>query len=253
MEFSLTFFIFAILATLFAGVSKGGFGSGAAFASAPILAVFVSPEIAVGLMLPLLIIMDISSLKFYWKKWSWLDTKLLVIGGLPGILIGFLLFTIINSQILRLLIGFIALAFVLFSILKSKYVVKAATPKLNVYRALLLGFLSGFTSFISHAGGPTTAMYLLNRGLSKLEYQATTVAVFWWLNIAKVFPYIFLGMFSAETLIANILLLPFAIIGTWLGVKANRIISEQIFFFITYVLLTATGFKLIYDGLSAYL
>ncbi len=252
MELNLTFFIFATVATLFAGVSKGGFGSGAAFASTPILAVVVSPEIAIGLMLPLLIIMDISSLKFYWKKWSWLDAKLLIIGGLPGIFIGFLLFSIINSQILRLLIGFIALGFVLFSIFRSKFDSSGVTQNLNISRTIFLGFLSGFTSFISHAGGPTTAVHLLNRGLSKLEYQATTVVVFWWLNIVKVLPYAFLGMFSAEVLRVNVFLFPIAIAGTWLGVLANRIISEQVFFLITYILLTLTGIKLIFDGLSSY-
>ena len=41
--FDAMFFVFAIPAVVFAGISKGGFGSGAAFASASILALVLEP------------------------------------------------------------------------------------------------------------------------------------------------------------------------------------------------------------------
>ncbi|HAW47575.1 MAG TPA: hypothetical protein DCX34_10100 [Roseovarius sp.] len=41
------------VAALFAGVPKGGFGSGAAFAGATILALVIPPGMALGIMLPL--------------------------------------------------------------------------------------------------------------------------------------------------------------------------------------------------------
>ena len=65
MDLTLTFFLFSIPAVVFAGISKGGFGSGAAFASAPMLAMIMPPELAIGLMLPLLMVIDFASLKFY--------------------------------------------------------------------------------------------------------------------------------------------------------------------------------------------
>jgi uncharacterized membrane protein YfcA len=93
-------------------------------------------------------------------------------------------------------------------------------------------------------------MYLLSQRLTKTAFQATTVLVFWAVNIAKAVPYAFLGIFTAETLWANVLLAPAALIGAWLGVKAHRIVPERVFFMITYVLLTITGTKLIWDALS---
>ena len=61
----LWFFAIAGPAVLCAGISKGGFGSGAAFASASVLALVVDPGLALGVMLPLLMLIDVASLKPY--------------------------------------------------------------------------------------------------------------------------------------------------------------------------------------------
>ena len=57
------FFIVSAAAVVFAGISKGGFGSGAAFVAAAILATIIDPGLAIGIMLPLLMLMDVASLK----------------------------------------------------------------------------------------------------------------------------------------------------------------------------------------------
>jgi len=57
-----SFFAIAVPAVIFAGISKGGFGSGAAFASASILALVVPPGQALGIMLPLLMLIDVVTL-----------------------------------------------------------------------------------------------------------------------------------------------------------------------------------------------
>jgi len=43
---------------------------------------------------------------------------------------------------------------------------------------VIAGRVAGFTSFVSHAGGPSAAVCLLSRGLGKTGYQASTVAPF---------------------------------------------------------------------------
>ena len=63
-------------------------------------------------------------------------------------------------------------------------------------------------------------------------------------------PYAFLGMFTVQTAVANLALAPFAVLGAWLGVKAHHMVPERAFFLLTYVLLTFTGAKLIWDGLT---
>ena len=51
MHTGYVFYLVAIPAVLIAAVSKGGFGSGAGFVSAPMLALVMEPRQAVGLLL----------------------------------------------------------------------------------------------------------------------------------------------------------------------------------------------------------
>jgi hypothetical protein len=250
MVLDLTFFLLAVPAVIFAGISKGGFGSGAAFAATPILALVVDPRLALGFMLPLLMLIDVATLGPYWRKWSWPDAKLLVLGSLPGVALGVALYAVANADVFRFLIGAMALGFVLFQMGRARGLIRASERPAGTGAGLLAGLVAGFTSFVSHAGGPPVAMYLLSQRLSKTAFQATTVLVFWAVNITKAVPYAFLGIFTAETLWANVLLAPAALLGAWLGVKAHRIVPERIFFAITYVLLAMTGTKLIWDALT---
>ena len=250
LELNAAFFAVAAAAVLFAGVSKGGFGSGAAFAGAAVLALVVEPGVALGVMLPLLMLIDSVTLKPYWRRWSWPDARVLILGGVPGVMLGAALYTVADADLLRLLIGGVALSFVIWRLAQSRRWVRPLHRRLPVWAGLLAGAVAGFTSFVSHAGGPPAAVYLLSQGLGKTQFQATTVLLFWAVNIVKFFPYAFLGLFTAETLLANAVLAPVAIFGAWLGVRAHHLVPEPLFFRITYVLLSITGCKLIWDALT---
>lgn len=249
LEFNVLFFAVAIPATVFAGISKGGFGSGVAFASSSILALVLTPTQALALMLPLLMLIDLATLRPYWRRWSWPDARLLILGGLPGVALGIWLFQVTNDDILRLLIGGISLGFVAWQIARHQGWLLQTTQRLPASVGLVAGLVAGFTSFVSHAGGPPAAVYLLSQRLTKTEFQATTVLLFWAINVAKFIPYAWLGLFTLQTTLANLMLAPFALLGAWLGVKAHHLVSERLFFGVTYVLLTLTGCKLIWDAL----
>jgi uncharacterized membrane protein YfcA len=250
MAFDPVFYTVAIPAVLFAGISKGGFGSGAAFAASALMALVVDPGTALAIMLPLLMLMDAATLRPYWGKWSWPDARLLILGGLPGTALGAALWRVANDDVIRLLIGAIALAFVAWQFGRARGWIRIGGGAVPAWGGFLAGVTAGFTSFVSHAGGPPAAVYLLARRLDKTRYQATTVLTFWAINIAKVAPYAVLGIFSAATLVADILLAPVALLGAWLGVKAHGVVPERLFFAVTYALLTLTGLKLVSDALT---
>ncbi len=250
LELTPAFFAIAAPAVVFAGVSKGGFGSGAAFASASILALIIEPGAALGLMLPLLMLIDLATLRPYWGRWSWPDARVLILGGVPGVMAGFALFRVADADLLRLLIGVFSLGFVAWHYARRRGLVRPFAHRLPLRVGLLAGVAAGFTSFVSHAGGPPAAFYLLSQRIGKTTYQASTVLVFWAINIAKFIPYAFLGLFTYETVLADLILAPFALIGAWMGVRAHAAIPEAAFFTLTYVLLSLTGAKLIWDALT---
>ena len=245
-----SFLIISAGAVVFAGISKGGFGSGAAFVSAAILATIINPGQAIGIMLPLLMLMDVASLKPYWGKWLAKESFYLVLGGLPGVAIGAWFFSIADANTLRILIGAISILFVLWHLAQNRKWLRKSGKILPAWFGICSGVVAGFTSFISHAGGPPAAIYLLSSNASKTEYQSTTVVVFWVINIAKAIPYAFLGLFTIETIIIDMALVPFAIFGVWLGIKGHYLIPERAFFLLTYILLFFTGLRLLWVGIT---
>ncbi|MBT8423710.1 MAG: sulfite exporter TauE/SafE family protein [Silicimonas sp.] len=250
IEIDLTFLLIGVPAVILAGVSKGGFGSGASFVAAPMLALILPPEMALGILMPVLLLIDAVTLKPYWRRWDMRQSILLLLGAVPGVALGILFWRIANPDMLRLLIGVIALGFVAHQIAGRLRPAPTAPRPAPRAIGLLAGCVSAFTSFVSHAGGPVAAVYLLSQGLSKTGYQATTVLVFGVVNVAKTISYVFLGAITLQSMTAGLYLVPAALLGAWLGVVAHRAIPERAFFLVTYSLLLAAGAKLIFHALT---
>lgn len=244
------FLALAAPAVLFAGISKGGFGAGAAFAATPFLALILEPGQSIGLMLPLLMVMDLGALRAYWGKWDKRAALRLIAGSVPGIALGTALYRIAPDDLFRVLIGCVALGFVAFQLGRQRGWLRLGRARAGAGAGYFWGGVAGFTSFISHAGGPPAAVYLLGRGYDKTTYQATSVLAFWAINLLKVPSYIAMGIFSRDTLIADLYLVPVALLGVFFGVKLHNMISDKSFFRLVFLFLVLTGVKLIWDGLT---
>ncbi|TRD21532.1 sulfite exporter TauE/SafE family protein [Palleronia caenipelagi] len=246
-----TFYLVAIPAVLMAGISKGGFGSGASFAGAILLALVLEPQVALALMLPLLMLMDVTALSAYWRQWDPTAALVLCLGAIPGTILGLLLFQRTDANTVRLFIGAIAVLFVFFEMARSAGLISGSRQLGSTLMGGILGIATGFTSFMAHAGGPAASVYLLSRRLSKRRYQATTVFVFWVINLMKILPYYSMGAFDLSMLWIDMTLVPVAVLGIFIGVRLHDRISDLWYFRLTYALLLATGTKLIFDGLTA--
>ena len=250
MTLDFNFFLFAVPAVIFAGMSKGGFGSAAAFAATPFLALILEPGQAVGLMLPLLMVMDVTAIRVFWRKWDWKVARTLIVGALPGIALGGVLYGIASPDVFRFLIGVVAVGFVAYQGAKARGWIPQPKNRIGTAGGLFWGMVTGFTSFISHAGGPPAAVYMLSQKMDKTTYQATSVLVFWAVNLLKFIPYFIVGIFSADTFKADLTLVPAAIVGVLVGAWLHHKMSDKLFFALAYIFLTITGLKLIFDALT---
>ncbi|MGR3435876.1 MAG: TSUP family transporter, partial [Shimia sp.] len=78
----------------------------------------------------------------------------------------------------------------------------------------------------------------------------TTVLVFGVVNLIKLPLYTAAGALRPDMAPLIGALVPFALLGTWLGVRAHRAVPERAFFAVTYALLTLTGLRLVWEGLA---
>lgn len=252
METDFTIFAAGAVAVMIAGLSKGGFGGGLGFIATPLLALAATPAHAAAIMLPVLILIDQVGMASYWRKWRWAVVWPALAAGAFGIGAGALVFGSISADALRLGLGVIALGFLVFHLAQRwGWRPRSAGPRAR--RAGIWGAAAGFTSTISHAGGPPITIYLLGERLDKTTFQASTVLIFWALNLMKLGPYAALGALDLSSLATSLTLAPAAVIGVLIGVWAHKRVSERLFFAAMVSLLGLTGLKLVWDGVGALL
>ena len=114
---------------------------------------------------------------------------------------------------------------------------------------VICGTISGFTSFVAHAGGAPVKFYLLPQKLSKKLFVGTHVFYFFAVNQIKLWPYFWLGQFSTENLTTSLVLAPVVPVGVVIGWWLVKVVPIEQFYRIIYIMLFIAGGKLIWDGL----
>ncbi len=240
-----SFYVVAIFTVFLVGVSKGGF-SAMGVVGVPLLSLTIPPFQAAAIMLPILIAMDMVGLYAWRGVYDRQSLITLIPAALIGIIIGWLSIAFVSETHVKLILGVIVIWFVLTYWLKSA---NAEAVKSHSYiRGGFWGAIAGFTSFVSHSGGPPVNMYLLPLRIDPTKLVGTMVIVFTTINLLKVIPYIALGQFSAENITTSIILMPIAPAGVFAGAWLIRRLDPDIFFRIAYFLLFPVGLKLAWDG-----
>lgn len=245
MIVDLWFWAVAVPAVTLTGISKGGLGGGAAV-STPLLALVIPPAQAAAIMLPVLCVMDLAGLRMYSGSWDRRIMRIIVPAGILGCVIGAFTFRLIEDAWLRIMLGVIALGFLAWTVYPRKHL----PAKPGDAAGWFWGTLSGFTSFVAHAGSPPVMVYLVPQRLDKAVFVATTLVFFTAMNYAKILPYLWLGLLDTRVLSTSALLVPVGIVGTYIGMWLQRRIDARLFYRIIYTLLLVTGTKLLYDGLT---
>jgi hypothetical protein len=238
----------AAFAVLITGISKSGLGGALGGLAVPFLSLWISPRNAAAVMLPILIAMDMVGIRAWSGKADWRDLKILIPGAIVGIVLGTLAFGVMSDQLVKGLIGLIAVGFTLDRLLRHR---GQATTEQRPPRIFgwLSGVGAGFTSTLAHAGGPPVMLYLLSWRQPRETFVATTVFFFSVINLAKLPFYIALGLFSVDTLTMSALLLPLVPVGVWIGMRLLKRIPERPFYLFATAALGLSGVKLLWDGL----
>jgi uncharacterized membrane protein YfcA len=166
------------------------------------------------------------------------NLKVMLPGAVLGMGAGWLFAAHVSDDVIRILIGVIALTFVANAWLRTGHTSQVRT----VLRGVFWGAMSGFTSFASQGGGPPFQVHMLPQRLPKMVFVGTTTIFFAAVNAMKIVPYFMLGQFSAKNFSTSLALLPLAVM--------VRRVPTVIFYRITYILLFLLGVLLLWQGLS---
>lgn len=243
----LGFWAAAVAAAVLVGAGKGGMPV-VGILSVPVLSLVISPVTAAGLLLPVYVVSDMFGLWAYRKDFDVRVLATILPGAMAGIALGWATATVVPEAWVTVLVGVIGVAFSLNLILRPK--VDAAPRAAAVGPGLFWGVVTGFTSFVSHAGGPPYQIYTLPLKMTKTVFAGTSTIAFAVINAVKLLPYWALGQFSAENLHVAVMLMPVAAVAVLAGVRLVRVLPEKLFFRLVTWALLAISAKLIWDGVS---
>lgn len=237
------------LAVFILGLAKGGF-SGVGALATPLLALVLPPVTAAAMMLPLLIAQDVVSVWTFRHAWDRWIVAWMMPGAVLGILLGVVLAGSIEEDGLLAVLGSITLLFGLYRLWLERGGRIVAASDSPGWIGTLFGIGAGFTSQIAHAGGPPFQMWVMPRKLPHLTFVGTSSVTFAAMNWVKVPGYIALGVMTRPVLLSALMLLPLAVVSTWIGIWLLRRIDPARFYTLIYVLMVLLGGKLAWDGLA---
>lgn len=242
------FYALAVLSSFLVGLSKGGLPMVGAL-GVPVLALATSPVTAAALLLPIYIASDMFGLWAYRRQYSKRNLAILIPATTLGIIIGWATFSIVSDRLVTGLVGTVGLTYCINALIKRGNVERKDA---DVPRGLFWGTIAGFTSFVSHTGGPPYQMYALPQKMEKMVFAGTSTILFAVVNAVKLIPYSALGQFNPGNLTIAAKLAPVAVFGAWAGYKATAMIPEKLFFRFVEAALFVVSVKLIYDSVRGH-
>lgn len=240
------FWIAATIAAILTGVGKGGVPIVGAL-TVPLLSLVMSPVAAAGLMLPVYVISDWFGLYAYRKEF---DRRVLLIACVSmtvGVGLGWATARLIPEAAVTVLVGVISVAFALNQLLRRN--VETEPKRAEWGKGFFWCTIAGFTSFVSHTGGPPYQVWTLPLGLKKAVFAGTSTIAFAYVNAIKLVPYWSLGQINLGSLEVAAKLMPVAAAAVFFGVWVVKRLPERLFFQIVTWSLLLIGLELIWKGL----
>ena len=243
------YFWLATLGAFLVGLSKGGLPA-IGMLAVPILSLLMSPMKATVMLLPIYIISDGVGVWLYRHDFSSTHLRILAPAGLVGVGFGWATSSWMSEQVIVFMIGLMGVAFCLHVWLRKSQ----NDPIQSVQRGKgrFWGAVSGFSSFISHAGAPPFQIYMLPQKLRKSQFAGTATLFFAMINLANVLPYQILRPYTIESLYEVLFLVPAALVGTVAGAYLTRRIADRWFFLMVQLSLFGVSLKLLWNALGSY-
>ena len=228
------------------GFAKAGVPSLGILVVTVLMYVFPAKQ-SVGILLPMLIAGDLYAVTYYRRHVAWRHLVSLVPWVLIGILLGYFVLDVINSEQLRPVIGGIVLTMILLHVFRQRLGERfnELLPKSRSF-TVLMGALGGFTTMVGNAAGGIMAIYLLVKGLPKREFVGTGAWFFLFVNLIKVPFYIQLGLITTSSITFNLVLVPVIITGALIGVKILPLIPQKTFQTLVLAFAAAGALKLLF-------
>ena len=230
--------ILFIVIILFASILQTSTGFGFSIMATPFLLLIFEPREAIQINLVLSLVISAALIRKIRKDVDLGILKRFIIGSLPGLPIGILIFLFAETGNLKVGIGLIILSLTLLLILNFRL-------KMTRRRDYYVGGLSGLLTTGIGMPGPPLLLYFSGTGTPKAQLRATTLAFYLFIySISLVVQVVFAGT-NKIVWTSSGMGLPLVVLGLYFGQRLFHRINQKYFRIFTYVILLFTGIYLL--------
>ena len=224
-------------------------GVGLGLLAGPVLILSLKSETAIFVAIILNLIVSVVLLPQEKEEISWPPLRLLLVGTLVGVPLGWLVLQQIESTTLKLFTGVVVLAAAIQLILLRRQEAVGGGKAVHL-RTLVGGGFSGFMSGCLAIPGPVAMWTLLQQNIAPSLVRATLRATFVFSYSAAFLVHFGLGGETATGWSTVAALVPALAVGVALGVVVKRNVREATLHFALRLLLLAMGLSLLWKGIS---
>lgn len=227
--------LLASIAAVCIGLSKAGL-SGTATLNVVLMAQAFGAKASVGLVLPLLIAADFMGYILNRHGGSWRRIIPMVPPAIAGVVIGWYLLGRIDNAAARPIIGWLIIGLLAFHLLLNARRQQFIALTEHHGFSWSMGLCAGIVTMLANAAGPVMTVYLLSQRLEKKEHLGVFSRFFLFINLFKLPFSADLGIIHPRSLMTNLALLPFVILGILLGWQILKRIPQKPFEWTLFVL-----------------
>jgi uncharacterized membrane protein YfcA len=229
-------------ASFIAATISGAAGFGGALVLVPILNHIVGIKAAIPILTIGQVFGNASRVWFGRYELKWKPIIFFLLSAIPLAVLGSYLFTDIESSKIKMGIGILLIAFVVYRRTKNPKI--AMGEKAMVIGGALTGFLSG----LAGSAGPLGAAFFLQLNLPPSAYIASEAFTALSMHLTKIVVYKKYALIGNTELYYGIFIGIAMIGGSWAGKKITQNLSRKKFLLLVEVLLIISGAQLIWSA-----
>jgi uncharacterized membrane protein YfcA len=241
-DLSTSSWLLVVLGALIVGFSKTALPGAGTLAAGAFALAMPAKESTAALLL-LLIVGDMTALWVYRREPDWRTLVRLLPSAMVGVILGVFFFAAVDDTTVRVTIGVILLVLVTLTLVRRLQAARRAKDgggapaeqpgsrrgAAATAQGVGYGLLGGFTTMVANAAGPVMSLYLLMMRMPVMTFLGTSAWFFAVINLFKLPFSAGLGLFTAETLAMDVLLVPVVLLAAFAGAKVARRIPQTVF------------------------
>ena len=244
-DISTATWLIALFGAFSLGFSKTGF-PGLAMVNVLIMAELFGAKMSVGIIVPLLVVCDLTVYPLFRRYSSWKELMPLMPPTFAGLVVGYFLLDHIGESTARKGIGLIVLLMFALQLVRLRFGQALARLPKSVGFRWGSGMMIGTSTIMANAAGPVFSIYALVEKMTKETFLGLGARCFLLVNILKLPLVASLDLIDANSLKITLFVLPGIFAGIFIGRKIIQLIPQKLFEFLLYGFSVVAGVRLLF-------